>query len=56
MLAAGGNALRNRHLASIVIGLHRDYRSKGTGSKLFTVLDSRAKNQEIQRLELTMAV
>jgi RimJ/RimL family protein N-acetyltransferase len=52
VLAAGGNASRNKHTASIVIGIHRHERGNGTGSKLLTVLESWALRQG----ELTVAV
>lgn len=55
ILAIGGNARRNRHSAYIVIGISKEHRGQGTGTKLFEELEDWASNHNIHRLELTVA-
>ncbi|WP_342430300.1 GNAT family N-acetyltransferase [Neobacillus sp. FSL H8-0543] len=54
LLAKGGNARRNKHSAYIVIGILKEYRGKGIGTKLFNELEQWASNHKICRLELTV--
>ena len=54
LMAVGGNAKRNKHSAYIVIGILKDYRGKGIGTKLFEGLEQWAFNHNIHRLELTV--
>ncbi|GGC77090.1 GCN5 family N-acetyltransferase [Thalassobacillus devorans] len=53
LLAFGGSAKRNNHSAYIVIGISKDYRGQGIGTKLFRKLEEWAANHNIHRLELT---
>ncbi len=54
LMAIGGNARRNKHSAYIVIGILKDYRGQGVGSKLFKELEQWASKHNIHRLELTV--
>ena len=54
LLCMGGSAARIRHSAYLVIGIVREYRGKGIGTKLFQALDQWAKSKELTRLELTV--
>ncbi|SDO48338.1 GNAT family N-acetyltransferase [Alkalicoccus daliensis] len=54
LLAVGGNARRNKHLAYVVIGILKDFRGKGIGKQLFQKLEQWSVNQQIRRLELTV--
>lgn len=54
ILAIGGNARRNKHSVYVVIGILKEYRGKGIGTKLFTKLEQWASNHKICRLELTI--
>ncbi|WP_347551954.1 GNAT family protein [Pseudalkalibacillus hwajinpoensis] len=53
LIVIGGQAKRNRHSAYLVVGILKEYRGNGVGSKLFIELEKWAKDQDIQRLELT---
>jgi RimJ/RimL family protein N-acetyltransferase len=53
-VAIGGNARRNKHSAYIVVGILKDYRGQGVGTKLFKELEQWAFNHNIHRLELTV--
>ncbi len=55
LIAMGGSAARKRHSVYIVTGMLAKYRGKGTGTKLFEALEKWAAEQEIHRLELTVA-
>ncbi|MDR4889752.1 GNAT family N-acetyltransferase [Fredinandcohnia sp. QZ13] len=54
LMAIGGNARRNKHSVYIVIGILKDFRGKGVGTKLFKQLEKWALTQQIHRLELTV--
>lgn len=54
LLAIGGKARRNKHSAYIVIGILKEYRGKGIGTKLFTKVEQWASTHQISRLELTV--
>lgn len=54
LLTMGGNAKRIKHSAYIVIGILKDYRGKGIGTKLFEELEQWAYIHNIHRLELTV--
>ncbi|KGP91270.1 GCN5 family acetyltransferase [Pontibacillus chungwhensis BH030062] len=54
LFAIGGNATRNKHSVYIIIGILRDYRGHGIGTKLFKELEVWAKDHNIHRLELTV--
>lgn len=53
LFAIGGTARRKRHSAYIVIGVLKEYRGQGIGTKLFAKLEEWAKERGIHRLELT---
>ncbi|MFF2448198.1 GNAT family N-acetyltransferase [Neobacillus sp. NPDC058068] len=53
LYAIGGTARRTKHSAYIVIGILKDYRGKGVGTKLFTKLEEWSMEHNIHRLELT---
>ncbi|ETI70770.1 GNAT family N-acetyltransferase [Neobacillus vireti] len=54
LFAIGGTVRRTKHSAYIVIGILKDYRGKGIGTKLFTKLEEWAIGRKIHRLELTV--
>jgi RimJ/RimL family protein N-acetyltransferase len=54
LFAIGNNAIRKKHAAYLVIGIHDAYRGKGVGSLLFGELDKWANKNHIHRLELTV--
>ena len=54
LMVFGGNAKRTRHSAYLVIGILKEYRGKGIGTKLFRKLESCARERNIHRLELTV--
>lgn len=54
LFAIGGNAKRNKHGAYIVIGIAKESRGMGIGSKLFKKLNNWAIENDICRLELTV--
>ncbi|MEH7299791.1 GNAT family N-acetyltransferase [Neobacillus drentensis] len=53
MFAMGGTAKRNQHSVYVVIGILKDYRGQGIGTRLFEKLEERAIERKIRRLELT---
>ena len=53
LVVMGGTARRTKHAVYIVIGLLKDYRGQGIGTKLFVRLEEWARNRGIHRLELT---
>jgi ribosomal protein S18 acetylase RimI-like enzyme len=52
--AEGGGFRRNRHVATIVVGIPRAYQGQGIGTRLFQALEVWAKACGISRLELTV--
>jgi RimJ/RimL family protein N-acetyltransferase len=54
LMAIGGNAKRNKHSVYIVVGILKDSRGKGVGTKLFEELEKWAFMHKIHRLELTV--
>ncbi|GHI00818.1 GNAT family N-acetyltransferase [Neobacillus kokaensis] len=54
MFAIGGMAKRTAHSAYLVIGILKDFRGRGTGTKLFQQLEEWALVNNIHRLELTV--
>jgi RimJ/RimL family protein N-acetyltransferase len=54
LFAIGGTARRVKHSVYIVIGILKNYRGQGIGTKLFEKLDSWAIEHKIHRLELTV--
>lgn len=54
LLAIGGSAKRNKHSAYLVVGVLKEFRSKGIGTLLFEAVEKWAKEQSIHRLELTV--
>ncbi len=56
LLAIGGIAKRNKHCAYIVVGILKEHRGQGLGTKLFQHVEDWAKKQQIYRLELNAVV
>jgi len=56
LAAIGGSYNRNRHTASIVMGVLEEYAGQGVGSQLFKALYEWAPKHRIHRLELTVLV
>lgn len=54
LMAIGGNARRNKHSVYLVVGILKDSRGKGVGTKLFEELEKWALTHKIHRLELTV--
>lgn len=54
LFAVGGSAERKLHSAYLVIGILKEYRGKGIGTRLFENVTAWAKKQNISRLELTV--
>jgi RimJ/RimL family protein N-acetyltransferase len=54
LFAIGGNAIKNKHCAYIVIGISAENRGRGIGTRLFEGLEKWALNSGIHRLELTV--
>ncbi|MGA9288344.1 MAG: GNAT family N-acetyltransferase [Anaerobacillus sp.] len=54
LIALGGQAKRNQHAVYLVVGITKEYRGQGIGSKLFEEVERWAKNHAIHRLELTV--
>lgn len=52
--AEGGSFRRNRHSATLVVGILQAYAGRGLGRKLFAAIEEWAKQQAIHRLELTV--
>jgi RimJ/RimL family protein N-acetyltransferase len=55
LFAIGGNARRVKHSVYIVIGILKEYRGQGIGTRLFNKLEEWATENNIHRLELTVA-
>ena len=53
--AERGGHRKIQHSAYVVIGMLKQYRHKGFGTKMFKMLDEWALSNEITRLELTVA-
>ena len=56
LFAIGGTARRTKHSVYIVIGILKDYRGQGIGTKLFSRLEAWAREQSLRRLELTTVI
>lgn len=56
LFAIGGNAKRNKHSVYIVVGVSRNYRGQGVGTKLLNELEIWANEHNIHRLELTVVI
>ena len=54
--AEGGTFRRNRHMATIEIGILGAYSGQGIGTRLFEAVEAWAKAEGIRRLELTVMV
>lgn len=54
LIANGGGFARNKHTASIVIGVRQDVWGKGIGKALMHFMESWARQTDIHRLELTV--
>ncbi|MFC0560140.1 GNAT family N-acetyltransferase [Halalkalibacter alkalisediminis] len=54
VIAIGGNTKRNKHSAYLVIGVIKEYRGHGIGTKLFQQLEKWAITNQMYRLELTV--
>lgn len=54
LMAMGGQARRNRHSAYLVVGLLKDYRGQGLGTRMFQKLEEWSREKNIHRLELTV--
>lgn len=52
--ALGGHWERNRHTASIVIGILQSYTGMGLGTRLMEAIESWARDKGLHRLELTV--
>ncbi len=54
LVVIGGRAKRNKHSCYLVIGILKEFRGKGIGTKLFEELERWAHERNIHRLELTV--
>lgn len=54
LFAIGGNTIKNKHCAYIVIGISAENRGRGVGTRLFVELERWAIDHGIHRLELTV--
>ena len=54
--ATGGAYNRNRHCATIVVGIMQAFTGLGLGKRLFAHVDEWAQENQLQRLELTVMV
>ncbi|WP_245975320.1 GNAT family N-acetyltransferase [Oceanobacillus chungangensis] len=54
LFAIGGNTIKNKHCAYIVIGISAENRGRSIGTRLFQELEKWALNHGIHRLELTV--
>lgn len=54
LIVVGGDAKRVLHRGYLVIGILKEFRGQGIGTKLFSHLDEWAKEHYISRLELTV--
>ncbi|MFJ7725253.1 GNAT family N-acetyltransferase [Neobacillus sp. NPDC097160] len=53
LFAIGGTAKRTKHSVYLVVGILKDYRGQGIGTKLFARLEEWARERKLHRLELT---
>ena len=53
LIVIGGSVNRTKHSAYLVIGVLKEYRGVGIGTRLFQELDAWAKTKNLLRLELT---
>lgn len=56
LFAIGGTPRRTKHSVYIVIGILKDYRGQGIGTKLFKRLEEWAREKSLHRLELTVVI
>jgi RimJ/RimL family protein N-acetyltransferase len=54
--AEGGRFRRNRHVATIVVGILHAYQGQGIGTRLFQCVEVWARECGVRRLELTVMV
>lgn len=54
LAAFGSNYKRNKHAASLVLGILQSYSGRGVGTRLFAELNEWATERGIHRLELTV--
>jgi RimJ/RimL family protein N-acetyltransferase len=54
IIVMGGTVRRTRHTAYLVIGILKEYRGQGVGTRLFEVVSEWAVNHQLSRLELTV--
>lgn len=54
LIAIGGQTKRNSHSAYIIVGIRKEQRGKGVGTKLFQELEEWSLINGIHRLELTV--
>lgn len=54
LVAIGGSTRRNKHSVYIVIGILKEYRGQGIGTRLFKEMERWAYEHNIHRLELTV--
>lgn len=54
LVVVGGTAIRKKHSAYLVIGILREYRGKGVGTRLFQRMEEWAVTHGISRLELSV--
>lgn len=54
LFGIGGTVKRNKHTAYLVIGISKEYRGHGIGTKLFQRIEEWAFTHKISRLELTV--
>lgn len=55
LIAISGQAKRNSHSAYLIIGIKKENRGRGVGTKLFREAEDWAFENKIHRLELTVA-
>ncbi|MBD7909495.1 GNAT family N-acetyltransferase [Sporosarcina gallistercoris] len=55
LMASGGSSNRTNHTVYLVVGILTDYQGQGIGIALFEFLEQWAKQQNIHRMELTVA-
>ncbi|MGG0642996.1 GNAT family N-acetyltransferase [Sporosarcina gallistercoris] len=55
LMAIGGSSNRTKHTVYLVVGILTGYRGQGIGTELFEALEKWAKQQNIHRMELTVA-
>ncbi|MED3572737.1 GNAT family protein [Cytobacillus praedii] len=52
----GGDTIRTKHTAYVIIGILEEYTGQGIGTKLFQSLDRWARTNDILRIELTVVI